>query len=357
MKKILYIITKSNWGGAQKYVFDLATSLPRDKFSIYVASGGSGKLQEKLAAEHIESIKIRSLERDISILKDLKVIIEINKICKEKKLDIVHLNSSKIGLLGSIASRLSGVPKIIFTAHGWAFNEKRSFLYKNIMWLSSWITSLISTDIIVLSEKEKRQAQKFPFVSKKKIQLIRNGLKEINFLSQQEARQKLDLEENKKYVGTIAELHQNKGLDILINSFKGVPANLVIIGSGEEEQKLKDMAKNMDNIKFLGNVENAPSLLKAFDVFVLSSRKEGLPYALLEASLAELEIVATNVGGVSEIIKDGETGLLTDPSHLTESINRALREKSFGKKARDHVKNNFSFEKTLDSTLELYHCL
>ena len=131
--KVLIVITKSNWGGAQKYVFDLATNLSRDKFDVRVIFGGHGILAEKLEEAGITTISIPELGRDVSILKDIKVFFKLWSIFKKQKAEIVHVNSSKIGGIGALAGRLSGAKKIVFTAHGWAFNENRSSLSKNII--------------------------------------------------------------------------------------------------------------------------------------------------------------------------------------------------------------------------------
>ena len=136
--KILFIITKSNFGGAQRYVYDIATHLPKDKFEATVALGGSGVLKDKLEATGIRTIALPDLERDISVVKEWRAFVNIFKAIKETEPDIVHLNSSKAGALGALAARLYNLflklskrdlqlgIKIIFTAHGWAFKEKRN---------------------------------------------------------------------------------------------------------------------------------------------------------------------------------------------------------------------------------------
>jgi len=362
--KILYVITKSNWGGAQKYVFDLATSVPQNQFEVIVAFGGDGALKDKLTQCGIRTIQIQKLKRDFSIFKDLQVFFEILKIYRKERPNIVHLNSSKMGVLGSLAARLIGVKKIIFTAHGWAFNEKRSSTVRLIIWKLSWLTALLSTDIIVLSEKERRQAQHLPLVSHRKIHLIRNGIKRENVLTREEALHKLDLDPERRYIGTISELHKNKGLETLIRSAMYIKTEVVIIGAGEEERALNKIAKNIGISKkmhFLGAVENAGLCVKAFDVFTLTSRKEGLPYVLLEAGYAGIPAVASNVGGISEIIIDGKTGLLSKPNDskdVREKIQRILQDpkyaKELGDEAHKHIEQNFMFEKTLELTLNIY---
>ena len=315
-KKILYIVTKSNWGGAQKYVFDLATSLPKDKFETIVAFGGHEELEQKLQKGGIKTISMQSLQRDVSILKEVKVFFELLSLYRKTQPDIVHLNSSKIGILGSLAALLLKLKnyklKTVFTVHGWAFNENRNLLTRLVIWIASWLTAILCTDLIVLSKKEYSQTKTFPLVRDKKIHLIANGLRSLEFLTKEQAREKLRLKKEEIYVKTISELHKNKGLDILIRTAPNINGKIVIIGSGEEESELKNLASELgilEKILFLGTVQDAGKYLTAFDLFVLTSRKEGLPYVLLEAGYAELPIVASNIGGIPEIIKDGETSL------------------------------------------------
>src|SRR3989338_6435442 len=104
-KKILYVITKSNWGGAQRYVYDLAVHFGADeKYEIVVALGGTGELKRKLGEKNIRVVELAGLKRDIKILGDIRAFFEILKLLHEEKPNIVHLNSSKAGLLGSIAA-------------------------------------------------------------------------------------------------------------------------------------------------------------------------------------------------------------------------------------------------------------
>ncbi|TSC66824.1 MAG: group 1 glycosyl transferase, partial [Parcubacteria group bacterium Gr01-1014_73] len=241
--KILYIITKSNLGGAQRQVFDLATGLPKDQFVITVALGGRGLLKDKLDAVGIRTISIETLNRDIQIFNDLISFFKILKIIKKEKPDILHLHSSKIGFLGALAGRLLGVKKIIYTVHGWMFLEKQQWWWTAAMRFFSWLTILLTHKTITVSENDKNASADF-LGAKDKIIVIPNGIGEINFLEKTEARKKI-LPEQEKLVevfwfGTIAELHKNKGLNFAIEAFgKELPAILVIIGEGEQRKNLE----------------------------------------------------------------------------------------------------------------------
>jgi glycosyltransferase involved in cell wall biosynthesis len=183
-KKVIYVITKSNWGGAQKYVFLLAKQAQKMNFGVLVVLGGDGILKNKLEEEKIEVISIKSMGRDINFFEDIKTFFKLIKIFLKEKPEVVHLNSSKIGGLGSLAARICFVPKIIFTIHGWAFNEKRSWLSKLIIKKIYWITIFLSTKTIAVSNQVKEQAKTIPFyqIIFGKIFVIRNSVESINFI-------------------------------------------------------------------------------------------------------------------------------------------------------------------------------
>ncbi len=302
MKKILYVITKSNWGGAQRYVFDLATSLPHDQFEVVVALGGSGILKTKLEASGIRTIPLSSMQRDVSFFAEEKAIRELSRLFKKEKPDVVHLNSSKAGGLGAFAARLAGVPKIIFTAHGWPFWEQRNFVARGLIRYFSWLTSFFSHTTIVISDFDKNVAVHMPFV-KKKITRIYNGIGPMDFGSGDIIRSAFPT--GVHIMGTIGELTHNKNQRVLIEEAKNDSSMYVaIVGEGELRTELEGKIKEYglgDRVKLFGFLP-ARDVLKGFDTFVLPSLKEGLPYVLLEARAAGLPIVANRVGGVGEIL-------------------------------------------------------
>ena len=150
-KKVLFLITKSNWGGAQRYVYDLATNLDREKFEPVVALGGNGILADMLENAGIRVINIESLGRNISLKKEWVFARELWQILRVERPDVFHVNSSKAGGVGTLLGRLLRAPNVIFTAHGWAFNEDRPLWQKLITKFLHWITVLLSHRTIAVS--------------------------------------------------------------------------------------------------------------------------------------------------------------------------------------------------------------
>ena len=366
--KIFYAITKGNWGGAQKYVYDLATHLSAEEFSVSVISGQPGVLCEKLTAQNIPVYTLESLNRDISFSRDLSSFWALLKILREHKPDILHLNSPKIGLLGVLAGRLAGVKKIIYTSHGWPFLENRSWFSKIFFKILCWKIVLLSHETILISQTEKSLIKNWLFVQNK-LRVVYNGIENINFLDKKLAREKLNLPETSLVLGTIGELHNNKGLNYLIDAMAEIreqfPTLLcVIIGEGEEREKLeKQITYNQlrNQITLTGNIPNAASLLPAFDIFVLPSIKEGLPYVILEAGLAGVPVIASDVGGIHEVIAPEKTGLLTEPKNVPDLILKIQNlisepetQKVYGENLKQKVKTGFSLEKMVERTVRIY---
>jgi len=150
-KKVLFLITKSNWGGAQRYVYDLATNLDYEKFEPVVALGGDGILADMLENAGIRVITIESLGRDISVKKEWAFACELWKILRTEKPDVFHVNSSKAGGVGTLLGRLLRIHHVIFTAHGWAFNEDRPLWQRLIIKFLHWVTVILSHRTIAVS--------------------------------------------------------------------------------------------------------------------------------------------------------------------------------------------------------------
>lgn len=347
-KKIIIAITKSNFGGAQKYVYTLAKNLKHRGFEVKVLVGGKGILINKLQEENIEIIKIKSLQRDVSWKKDLQVFKEIKEILKKEKPDVFHINSSKIGALGSLASKLSGIKKTVFTVHGFAFNENRSKLAKSILAFIYWLIFALSNKNIFVSQTTLNQAPK-KFLSKDKFEVIYNGVEIIDFYEKEKARNLLQLPNGRTIVGTLAELHPIKRIDKLIKAAETIDADFVVLGEGEEREKLEKIikSKNLEKKFHLkGFVDDAAKYLKAFDVFTLVSDSEAMPLSIIEAMQANLPIVASNVGGIHEMIP--ENYLFNNQKELEEKILENIDLKT------NYNLSNFSVDKMIDKTIETY---
>jgi len=377
MKKILYIITQSNLGGAQKYVLDLATGLKKQDFNVAVAAGGDGELFRRLQAAGIKIFKLKWLRRGaFNPILDLFGLWEIIKLVKRERPDIIHLNSSKAGFSGSLAGKMAGA-KVIYTVHGAVFEAAFSWLERKLfLWLER-LTAKCKDRIICVSEHDRQLWLKYKVAPPEKLVTIHNGIGAIDFLPKEQARHQFSLRYNRdlddyQIIGWNGWFYPEKNLATLTkaaNLIFGLPAYqnkkiiFLIFGNGPEGKSLKMKVKDLkleNKILFPGAITQGSRYLKAFDVFALPSLKEGLPYTILEAMAAGLPIVASNVGGIPEAIFDGVSGFLIKPRDheaLAERILQILENPDlanrFSQASLEKIKE-FSLEKMLSQTQAQY---
>ncbi len=367
-ERILIVITKSNWGGAQRHVFDLATTLHKKGKNVAVALGGNGVLLSKLNETGIKTHSISSMGRDIKLFKDFLSFVALYKIIKKENPTIIHSHSPKAGGLSCFLGRILKIPKIIYTSHGWPFQENRSFAEHFLIKIFSFFTVLFSHKTIVLTKAE---LPRWHF-TKNKFEIIPIALNNIDFISKEDSREKISqligrkLEDNAQVVGTIAELHKNKSLHTAIKAMKNISDSIfIIIGDGEEKTSLLKLIEKenlKDKVFLVGFIDEASKYLKAFDVFILSSIKEGLPYVILEAGLAGLPVIATRVGGIPEIIENNVSGILVNPRSI-EEIEKSLillgessvMREALGQKLQEKVEKNFRLTDMIEKTEGVYN--
>jgi glycosyltransferase involved in cell wall biosynthesis len=371
-KKVLYLITKGNWGGAQRHVFDLAVGLDKSRYTPIVVHGQGTLLKERLQKEHISTYEIHDLGRDISFIKELKSAYALFRILRKEKPHTLHLHSPKAGGMGGLLGRLCGVKKIIYTAHGWTFNEDRPYIEKVLIAISSWAIVWLSHVCIVIAHREYEQAIRFPFVPKKKIKLIHNGIETPTYFSKETARKKLidmyhlSVPQYAVWLGTIAELHPNKGLFYAIGALETltIPYIYLVCGDGEQKQKLEVYTNKHHlnkKISLLGFVPDAHLYAQAFDIYISSSIKEGLPYTLLEVGGAGVPIISSDVGGIGDIITTEKNGLLVDSKDsraIAESLMRLVKDKKlqtqYGKEIEKTIETKFTLQIMRAKTYPLY---
>lgn len=391
-RKILYIITKSAWGGATKYTYDLASAMPQNGFETHVAAGlpteqaGLSLPREKNLFSELQNSNahchtIKNFQKSVNPLKDLFALWEIISLIRAIKPDIIHVSSSKAGGLAGLASFILKAlrPKIynlktIFTAHGWAYHENRAkWQRETIKWLSR-ATAFFYDTVITVSEFDRQSAVQNKIGRSGKFITVHNGIDpdSLAFFPKNEARSALmpSAEQKSLWIGTVGEFTANKGHKFLIEAAqilcpKYPELRFVIIGHRGEEKSniLRQIIEDglSKRVRIIDSPPDAAKYLKALDIFVLPSLKEGLPYVLLEAGLAELASIATDVGGNREIITDGKDGLLVktaDAHELARAIERVLTNENLknalAQSLRQKILNGYSLQKMINETLAIY---
>lgn len=381
-KKILYLVTQTKWGGAQKYTLELADYFSQNN-EVHIAFGEIDQQNQEFLAQcqamGIKTIPIKNLVRNIQPSKEINAFLELKKLLDSEKYHLAHLNSSKAGLIGSIATSMHNLNplntrlRLIYTAHGFVFNEPLNKIEKTIYKMSEKFSTAVENAIITVSDYDKKSAVENKICPAQKMFTIHNGLdfNKYNFLSSQEAKTELNLDENKIYFGTIASFYKTKGHTYLVEAIKifletqdtTTNYHWLLIGDGPEQKNIEELIKKYHLEKYITIISpknNDWRYLKAFDYFILPSVKEGLPYSILEAGLAKIPVIATRVGGVPEIITNQKTGILVTPANPL-SLAQAMQEitkteliNSFIENNYQNIINNFDLHNTIRQTEKLY---
>lgn len=357
---IAVLITRGDSiGGAQIHVKDIAKRLQDEGHQVTVLFGKEGVFSELLKEMEIKFRVVDNLVREISPLKDFKAVKNIINEIKAIKPDIIAIHSSKAGILGRIAAKLTNTP-VVFTAHGWAFTEginpKKRIIYK---WIEK-IGAYFSDQIITVSNYDKQLALNNNVASEKKIIAIQNGMNEIN------ENMLAAPDKNPPNIIMVARFQQPKDHVSLIkalNELKDREWTLQLVGEdgGLQKQAIDLVAEFglQDRIEFLGNRSDVDDLLRKSQIFVLTSFWEGFPLTIIEAMRAKLPVVASNVGGVSEAVIDGETGyVVNDFSELVSGLKALIESPEkrlvMGENGRMRYKENFTFDHMYNQTFEVY---
>lgn len=360
-KRLLFVITQGEFGGAQRFLYNLIAHLDREKYEMMVASGGSqGNNLLNGIGDNTAYRELASLGREPRPIDDIKAVWELRRLIREFRPDVLFLSSSKAGFVGSLAtvfpSRLTGI-KVIYRIGGWTFNDPWP-RWQKWLWIGlEWLSARWKHIIIVNNRHDLEQARKLRIKPREQVVLIHNGLDiyKMDYLPREEARFRLfeKISRNwgrifqvKTTIGTVANMYPAKGLEHLVDAARDYRDNdnvaFVIIGDGPERKNLEAQINSLGlehRVILVGSLPDAHKYMTAFDIFVLPSVKEGFPWALLEAMAAKLPVVATQVGAVPEIIEPNKNGLIVDPGQprqIAEAVNSLI--------ANEHLRQELAIQ-------------
>jgi len=384
--KVLHIITRFDKGGSAQNTYLSLLGLKKKKYQLSLVSGLSLesemkyeeiKAKEKdiqiLESEGIEFIQCPFLLRRINVIKDLKAFFDIWRIIKKYNPLIVHTHSSKAGLLGRLAAKLARVPIIIHTPHGHVFFGYFGSFKTKIFIILERFVSRITDKIVALTNEEKKDYIKFRIANEDKFDVIYSGIelnkfKELPFNENQNFKRELGIPENYLVVGTVGRLVPVKGPEFLIEAAKYIISKypevfFIFTGDGPLEQNLERQAFKSgikDNIIFLGWRNDIAGIISVYDIFALPSLNEGMGRVLVEAMALGKPIVASNVGGIPDLVTHGKNGFLVPPKnpeklakYIQILIGDKEKRKKMGQAGKEMVKN-FSKEKMVEKIANLY---
>lgn len=323
MKKVCFIITKLELGGAQKLALYIAEHINRSEFEVFLITGKGGIL-DKEAAEKFRVFSLSNFVREISPVKDLKALLQIYRILKKEKPDIVHTHSSKAGILGRFAAWLAGVKNIFHTIHGYGFNETQKAPVKFLfVWIEKFCC-LFSDKLICVAKEDIKKGIRYGISKEDKFMVIRAGI-DVNYFKNFKPSGNLKsafaADPKSKIVLTIGPFKPQKNLADFIRAAAIVSRKIpnvrfLIAGDGQQRGALESQIKDLNienNVLLLGWRKDIADLLYSCDIFAMTSLWEGLPCVIVEAMSCSKPVIANAVDGVKEIVEEGKTGFLIKP--------------------------------------------
>jgi glycosyltransferase involved in cell wall biosynthesis len=362
LSKISYLITRSDTvGGAHVHLLDLAFRAQADGHTVEVLVGGNGLYAELLRDRGLTVVNLRYLVRPIKPHLDALAVLECWSAFRRFKPDIVHLHSTKAGLVGRVSAKLAGLP-VVFTAHGWAFTEGIPERSRNFAAFLEKCAARLSSAIICVSEYDRQLALRMGVGNAMLLTRIHNGVPEVSA-----EHRSIPSRIGGLRIICVARLDAQKDHPLLLDALamiEDLPWVLELIGDGPLTQEVRQKTLDLglaDRVEFSGLCDDVSSRLARSDVFVLASGWEGLPLSILEAMRAGLPVVASDVGGVSESVTDEVTGFLIPKGDKTTLANRLMRllsdaalRRKMGLAGRAAYEREFSFEVMYQRTKKVY---
>ena len=357
-KKIVHIAQSA--GGVQEYLYMFLKNFNDENYENYLVVSQDYENNIKKFIDYVKDIYIVPMQRDIQLKFDLKSIKEIRKVLKKIKPDIVYLHSSKAGALGRIALLFNFKVKILYNAHGWYFNAQISNKKKKIFALIERILAIKTNKIINISKSEYESALKYKIASKKKMCIIENGIDFTKFKDsdkfRDETRKKLDIKDNEIVIGVVGRLSEQKDPMTMIKAFKEVyeenkNIKMLFVGSGDLEDNIKEFAEDnniLDKVIITGWVDEVEKFIPAFDIAVLPSKWEGFGLVLIEYMACNKPIVASNVGGIADIIGNNRSGLLCNKVCYNDLSSKILELIENRQKQKEIVEYNKKYKEKFD---------
>jgi glycosyltransferase involved in cell wall biosynthesis len=364
---VLYVVTRGDAiGGASMHVLQLAKAVKQSGYGVTVVFGGvDGKIVSMCKEAGLETKVLPQLVRSLQPWQDLKALFALRGIIKRLKPDVVHLHSSKASLLGRIAAWLCEVPAIV-TVHGWPFVHPQSKVSKAVYFFLERSMVAFTAKFIAVSAVDADIALQQLKVPAEKLELIHNGIE--NDLSLKQV--KSDTIKKECSIISVARFETQKDhrtLLLALQQINHMPWHLKLVGSGPLLAEIKQLAGQLgmsEKVEFLGERSDVAELLTQADLFVLLSHWESLPISIIEAMRAGLPVIASNVGGITELVDDGISGRVVAAGNISEAadalcslISDGPLRQSMSQQSQLKFTRQFTADLMLSKTLACYQQL
>lgn len=375
--KIAQVITRLDWGGSPDIVRIICSYLDPKLYDVTLITGltkyPSSKTKQFLQEFNSRVVIVPQLKRKINLWLDFRALLTLYFLFWRQKFDIVHTHTAKAGALGRLAAYFAKTKVIIHTPHGHNFYGYFNFLFSKIIIMLEKFFASFTDELIALTELEKKDLIRFKVASPEKIRLIYQGLEledyaKIN-IDRNKFRQSFNISLGQSVVGMIGRLEPVKGPQYFVQAVKFYAGQLnnakfIIAGEGSLRKRLEKQVKNAgleDRFIFIGWREDIREIISILDILVLPSLNEAVGMVLLEAASLGIPVIATNVGGIPEIVKDKQTGILVEPANyraLALAINYLLSNKQksleMSQAAKSWVRGRFKTQDMVNEISKLY---
>ena len=371
--KVMRIIARMNVGGPAVQISGLMRHFDENRFEQILVTGYCAEDESdylETSATDITAVRIEGLGRSISLFGDIKSLLQLIKLIREFKPDIVHTHTAKAGVVGRIASILSGHHSArIHTFHGHLLHGYFGNFKTHLIILLERSLALFTSKIFAVGSKVRDDLVQAKIAKSSKFVVMPPGLELRNIPSREDALRALGLDQANMYCSFIGRVTQIKRPDRFLEAVeeskkRNLNLNFIVAGAGDLLEQTIASAKAKDlPITFLGWREDIELILAASDIVILTSDNEGMPLSLIQAGMAGKPVVSTNVGSVSEIVIEGSSGFITDfnPTHLTDALARLRNDPNLAKAmeqtAKEITTNKFGVMRLVNDHQNIYQNL
>lgn len=382
---VLRIIARLNVGGPAIQAVNLTRRLGDYGYDTTLLRGslaaGEGSMDHVAIAAGVEPVTVPGLRRDLGI-HDFRALWEIMRWMRRVRPRVVHTHTAKAGGLGRLAAWITpGVAPdvIVHTFHGHVFEGEFSPFVSRLFARLERLLARRTTRVVAVSEEVRQDLIRLGVAPPEKVEVVRLGFDLSPFASLDDeraeiraaTRARLGIPQDARVVSVIARVVKVKRIDRFLEMARSVAVQdpsvvFLVVGDGDRRAELEgsEAARELgDRLVWAGFERDIPAVCFASDVVTLTSDNEGTPVCLIEAQAAAVPVVATRVGGVESVVRDGESGRVVgrDPNELATAVGAYLRDPSACARAgacgREHVLANFSLERLVDDMEQLYRRL
>lgn len=336
MIRVCHVITLLELGGAQQNTLYTCSKMDPSRFDVHLLTGRGGYLDgEAVRLLGGRARFLPELVREIRPGRDVGAYFSLRQAFRELRPAIVHTHSSKAGILGRAAARAERVPVIVHSIHGFPFNERQPWLVRHAYIGAERLAARWTRRFVAVSRRNAEEGIRRGLFSEDRVSVIRSGIDLAAFAAGEASpgkRAEWGIPEGAPLVGTVACLKPQKApfdfVAVCVRVSEEVPdAHFLLVGDGAMRPRLERKVEEMGmggRVHLAGWREDVPEIMRLLDVFVLTSRWEGLPRAVLQARATGVPVVATAVDGTVEAVEDGVCGYLYPPGEVAAMAARVI---------------------------------